>query len=320
MSDASPALTVSEPSSSSEQPLTPLSAAAPEPVSSTPELLGAGLASSGSSLSVPGSALSTEFSLEDRLRQRLAQPLGAELQQELARLLHLRVAGATLMEPPARDALQLALHALLADEPNLHLARTLRRQLESWMADRLHPLRLGAVLRTDSPTIQVMLGITGALILTLMLGLVSELLRERLDGFKLFGHLDINLLIAALLAGILGAVTSVLVRIRNFEQADATVPASRVMLGFTKPLVGAAFSVFGLVLLKSQLLPIKVPASSTLEEYCFFLALSFALGFSERLGQDMLSQVEERFAQEGKDVHTQPSLSVSSEGGELSKS
>jgi hypothetical protein len=258
--------------------------------------------------------------LDARLQQRLAQPLSAELQQELARLLHLRVAGASVLEPPALDNLQVALHALLAEEPNLHLARDLRKRLEARLADRLHPLRLGAILRTDSPSLQVMLGLMGALLLTVSLGVAGELLRVHMEGLKLFGHIDLHLLLASLLTGKLGAVTSLLVRIRAFEQPDTAMPASRVMLGFSRPLVGAAFAVFGMLLFKSQLLPIKLPTDNPVAEYCFFLAMGFLLGFSERLGQDMAAQVEARLGSSAKGVHTPPPSPVSSGSGEPAKS
>ncbi|MBZ4415753.1 hypothetical protein [Myxococcus sp. RHSTA-1-4] len=268
----------------------------------------------------PSPATAPPPSLEARLQQRLSQPLDAGLQQELARLLHLRVAGASVLEPAALENLQVALHALLADEPNLHLARDLRRRLESRLADRLHPLRLGAILRTDSPSIQVMLGLMGALVLIVALGLAGELLRSRMEGFKLFGHIDFHLMLASLLTGKLGAVTSLLVRIRGFEQPDTAAPASRVMQGFSRPLVGAAFAVFGLLVFKSQLLPIKLPTGTPMEEYSFFLAMSFMLGFSERLGQDMAAQLEARLDSGGKDVHTSPPSPVSSGSGEPAKS
>ncbi|KFA87963.1 hypothetical protein Q664_44375 [Archangium violaceum Cb vi76] len=249
----------------------------------------------------------------------MTRPLGGELQQELVQLLHLRVAGASVLEPSALECLQLALHALLADEPNLQLVRGLRKRLESRLADRLHPLRLSAILRTDSPSIQVMLGLMCSLLLTLPVLIGSELLRLR-GGFRLFGHLEAHLMVSVVLAGILGSTTSILVRIRDFDQANPAQPTSKVMMGFTKPLVGAAFALFGLLLFKSQALPIFKPLDEgSLQEHCFFLALSFVLGFSERLAQDLISQVEGRFESTGKAIHAPAPPDVSTGSGESPK-
>lgn len=309
MSDALPKI---DPAAAESEPLP--SSASPEP----PEPL----ASAGPADPPPAAPASEpSAALEERLQQLVTRPLGAELQQELAQLLHLRMVGVSVLEPPALECLQLALNALLAEEPNLRLVRGLRKRLESQLADRLHPLRLSAILRSDSPSIQIMIGLMGALLLTLLLLVASELLRLRYpDGFKLLGQLDVHLTVSAMLAGIVGSTTSILVRIHDFDQADPSEPTSKVMMGFTKPLVGAAFALFGLLLFKSQVLSIlKPPAENPLQESCFFLALSFVLGFSERLAQDLVSQLEERIEPGGKDIHAVAAPDVSMGSGESSK-
>jgi hypothetical protein len=314
MSDALPK---TDPTAAESEPLPSSSTEPPEPAASA-EPAAPPPTAPASEPSTPAAA-STEPALEERLQQFVTRPLGAELQQELVQLLHLRVTGASILGPSALECLQLALHALLADEPNLKLVRGLRKRLESQLADRLHPLRLSAILRTDSPSIQVMLGLMGSLLLTLPLLVGSELLRLR-GGFKLFGHLEAHLMVSSVLAGILGATTSILVRIRDFDQANASEPTSKVMMGFTKPLVGAAFALFGLLLFKSQALPILKPLEEgTLQESCFFLSLSFVLGFSERLAQDLISQVEERFETTGKDIHDPVPPDVTTGSGESPK-
>jgi hypothetical protein len=46
-------------------------------------------------------------------------------------------------------------------------------------------------------------------------------------------------------------------------------PAPLVLLGFSKPVVGACFALFALLVLKAQLLPIQLPAAGATESYFF---------------------------------------------------
>lgn len=275
-------------------------------------------ASAGAGEAAP-EASPPEPDLEARLQRFVTRPLDAHSQQELAQLLHLRVAGAGVLGDSAQACLQLAVRALLVDKPNLRLVRDLRKRLEAQLTDRLHPLRLSAILRTDSPAVQVMLGLLCSLLLALPLGVCSEVLRLQ-GGIKLLGYLDLHLMSAVMLVGLLGSTTSILVRIRDFDQVDASEPTAKLMLGFTKPLVGAAFALFGLLLFKSNVLPIvRLPSQDPLAENSFFLAMAFVLGFSERLAQDLISQVEERVEGEDKAIHTPPTTDVLKTDGDSSK-
>ena len=187
-------------------------------------------------------------------------------------MLDLRQKVASVLDSLSLEHAQIGLHALLSEKPNLHFVRSLRQRLESQVADRLHPLRLAAVLRSDSPSVQVMLGLCGALLLGVGLTVVGNWVVGRPDQ-KILVHIPLHLLLAVAAAGVVGSVTSILVRIRSFEQAQATSPASMVLLGFTKPLVGAAFAIFFMMLLKSELLPIlRLPEAGQQAEIFLFLA------------------------------------------------
>ncbi|MFL5346624.1 MAG: hypothetical protein ACJ8AT_17730 [Hyalangium sp.] len=227
--------------------------------------------------------------LNARLRQRLAEPLDSRIQEELALLLYLREQAASTLGPAAVDCLELGIIALLGEKPNLRFARDMRKRLASQLADALHPLRLAAVLKTDSPSVQVMLGLGGSLTVVLVLAVLGQ--QWIMASGETFFGIPLHLLLLAVVGGAVGSVTSILVRIQDFKELQGTTPASMVMAGFSKPVVGACFAIFSIALLNSGLIPLERPAPGPKESF-FFLALCFVSGFSERLAQDLVARME----------------------------
>jgi hypothetical protein len=258
-------------------------------------------------LAATGSSAS-ETSLDALVRQRLTSPLSDELQQELAQLLNLREEAANLLGPSAAQQVELGIVALLGDTPNLPFAQALRASVSARLSDRTRPLRLSALLRTDSPPMQVLFGLGALLLCAVLLGGLAHWKLMSVD-WTLF-QLPPSLLLLTALGGMVGSVASILVRIRDFDSARGATPASLVLLGFSKPVVGACFALFVLSVLQAQLLPIQIPASGPGESY-FFLALSFMCGFSERLAQDLVARLEEGLLQDGAQPPAQESVAVS---------
>ena len=256
-------------------------------------------------------SLPLDASVDTRVRQRLASPMPEALQQELAQLLSLREEAANLLGPSAAEQVELGIVALLGETPNLPFAQAIHKSVSSRLADRTRPLKLSALLRTDSPSLQVMLGLGAQLLCASVLGGLAHWKLMSVD-WTLF-QLPPTLLLLTVLGGMVGSVASILVRIRDFDSVQGATPASLVLLGFSKPVVGACFALFVLSVLKAQLLPIQVPAPGPMASY-FFLALSFVCGFSERLAQDLVTKLEDGLLHDGAQQPGQEAATVSRTG------
>ncbi len=236
-------------------------------------------------------------SLETLVRERLSGTLPAELQAELAALLVLREEAATVLGPPAVRQIELGLYALLAKEPNLPFAQSIHKSVSGRIEDKTRPLRLSALMRTNSPSLQVILGLGMLLPFASVVGGLAHW--KLADVNWTIFNLPPRLLLLTLLGGMVGSVASILVRLRDFEQSQGATPASLVLLGFSKPLVGGFFALFALAVMQAQLLPIKLPPDAVSESY-FFLALSFLSGFSERFAQDVVARLEDQLIDDDK--------------------
>lgn len=252
-------------------------------------------ASPGAPAQAPGERPSSpnEASLDTRLRQRLAAPLPEKHQEELAQLLDLREEAANRLGRGAAELADLGIAALLGETPNLPFAQTLRKRLTTRLAEQTRPFQLSALLKADSPPLQVVLGLGVMLVCTTIAGGLAHWKLTSVD-WTLF-QLPPRLLLLTALGGTVGSVASILVRIRDFEEARGASPASLVLFGLSKPLVGTCFALFALSVLKAQLLPLQLPPEGPGESY-FFLAMSFLCGFSERFAQDLVARLEDGLA------------------------
>jgi hypothetical protein len=95
------------------------------------------------------------------------------------------------------------------------------------------------------------------------------------------------LLVLTIVAGGVGAVTSVMVRITRGQRLSVDTAQGRLvtlLAGAFRPLVGAVFGVALYVLVVAEFVPIELPA----QREHFFAALAFLAGFSERWAQDTI--------------------------------
>ncbi|WP_084609458.1 N-acetylmuramidase domain-containing protein [Archangium violaceum] len=224
------------------------------------------------------------------LRQKLSQPLDKDVQHELARLLMLREKAAPVLGPSAIQSIDLGLTALLSSEqPNLAFVRSIRLRIASALADQLYPLRPLPLLRSDSPAIQVVLGL-GLLMLVSngMTAFIHSVLTH--ESTQLFGF-PVRTLLLVGLCGAMGGVVSILMRLSELEKLRGASRTSMVMLGFFKPVIGLYSALFCFALMKSGLLPLQPPNPES-EQY-LYMAVCFLVGFSERLAKDMFARVEE---------------------------
>ncbi|MFE8600055.1 N-acetylmuramidase domain-containing protein [Archangium violaceum] len=230
------------------------------------------------------------------LRQKLAQPLDKDVQHELARLLTLREKAAPVLGPSAIQSIDLGLMALLSSEqPNLAFVRSIRLRIASALADQLYPLRPLPLLRSDSPAIQVVLGL-GLLMLVSngMTAFIHSVLTN--ESTQLFGF-PVRTLLLVGLCGAMGGVVSILMRLSELEKLRGASRTSMVMLGFFKPVIGLYSAIFCFALMKSGLLPLQPPNPES-EQY-LYMAVCFLVGFSERLSKDMFARAEEGLAAVG---------------------
>jgi hypothetical protein len=94
--------------------------------------------------------------------------------------------------------------------------------------------------------------------------------------------------LSALLAGGIGSIASVMIRITRGQQLSIDVHQGRgvtLIAGMFRPLIGAVFGVALYVLVLGGIVPLDVPAESVDH---FFAGLGFIAGFSERWAQDTI--------------------------------
>jgi hypothetical protein len=115
----------------------------------------------------------------------------------------------------------------------------------------------------------------------------------------LFGRLDVPgvdapLFIACLIAGSVGAVISVLMRMSGDKfNVDHQIGREYVTkLGVARPFIGAIFALLIYFAFQGQLLQqIKLPDEQS-KQFAFYVAAGFVIGFSERLAKDIVQTAE----------------------------
>lgn len=228
------------------------------------------------------STQSTEITeLADRVHSELKPGLDEKLQNELGTLLGLFPRLASSADPILPRLAKIATSALLAETPNLNLAKKLRERLESRL--NLESNLVRSALRGKSPAARVVLGL-GVLMYFVIPTLF--LLAARLKDFQTIFGIEIEILGLVAFSGSLGSIVSILVRLHQFEDRDAD-QAIQFFTGLFKPVVGCAFALFVFAVLSSGLIPVAIQAEKS--RY-FFAALSFVAGFSERFAQDVVTK------------------------------
>jgi len=222
--------------------------------------------------------------LAEDVKKNLKPGLDDKVQEELAELLGLLPYLRSVQYSHLLAEAEVVLNALLLEPPNLTLATELRRSLSYQVRPARNPLLAAFGRGATSPPTRVILGL-GWLLYFAMPGL---LLSKTWLSNEFLG-LPSDLLAIAALAGALGSIVSIMVRIQDFSDLHEVDPAVLLFTGFFKPVIGASFALFVLACLKSGIIPITVQPVS--EQY-FLVALSFVAGFSERFAKDIASSVE----------------------------
>jgi hypothetical protein len=216
------------------------------------------------------------------------------VQLELARLLALRLDVEVHHGHPAlAGAIDCGVAALQQTPPRLEFALELRRAVE----DRLS---------ASSAVRRVVLGalVAAGLILTVMLVLIWG--HYRSSEFSFLGFSLWELWWYAI-AGAIGGVVSILLRIPDFAVISGATRTTQFYAGLFRPIVSGSFALLTFFILHSHLLGITVTpptaADGSVDESVrngFYLAISFLAGFSERLAPGLALRTEQAINPVGK--------------------
>ncbi|MEH2070112.1 MAG: hypothetical protein V7K47_18465 [Nostoc sp.] len=100
-----------------------------------------------------------------------------------------------------------------------------------------------------------------------------------------------GLVIMVALSGAFGSIVSILVRLQDYKYRDEYVRSvTPIVVGFAKPLTGAAFSIFVFALVSSGIISFPSIQSNS-SNYYFYFSIAFIVGFSERLDNDIVERV-----------------------------
>jgi hypothetical protein len=174
--------------------------------------------------------------------------------------------------------------ALLQEEPHMVLAKEALDALET------HYPRspFAAMVRARSAPARVILGLGSFLYFGLPLG---YFLFRRISAVKEILGVNVSMLIGVALAGALGSIVSIMVRLQDFVSVNVKDPTVIFFTGFFKPIVGMSFAMFVFATINAGILPLAIKVDTPAAGY-FFLALGFISGFSERFAQDVASRAE----------------------------
>ena len=179
---------------------------------------------------------------------------------------------------------KVAAKCLLLPTPNTKLAAETINSISFTVKGAHNPFI--AIIRGGTPPTRVILGL--GMLLYIAIPIMMVIWPSFKENQAILG-VNTNLLIMVSLAGALGSIVSIMVRIHEFSNKKDVDPSVLFFTGFFKPVVGAAFAMFVLSVIKAGLIPVKIEPDA---ETYFYLALGFVSGFSERFAKDVAEKTE----------------------------
>jgi hypothetical protein len=217
----------------------------------------------------------------DRLMTRQPDPAA---QREIAALVALFPRLERPQNAPLVSIAELAVTALAQDPPQMELAAELRRAIRATTRGWDNLFRR---IRFTTPSMRVLLGLAAFLFVILPPILLAV---EALVAGAVQKELHPQQIVMVGIAGAVGSIISIMVRIQDFDRGSTPDPASQVFIGAFRPVIGIGFALFGYLVVKAGILPIGVPAE---QAPYFFASLAFICGFSERLANDLVAKSEQ---------------------------
>lgn len=217
-----------------------------------------------------------------RIRSSMQTKTDKELQKRLAKLINLVPDFCLNSAMDLLKQAEVAADALLVVPPNFIVADSIIKDISTRISNRRSLLRR---MQNGSPQDQVVLGL-GALFylgFPLFMAIAPWFQTITVLGF------DIATLSLVVLFAAFGSIVSILMRIHDYSHERGTNGSTFFYKGLFKPIVGVGFALFAFSAINSGVFPITVNPD---REKFFFSAISFLVGFSERLGKDLAESTE----------------------------
>lgn len=224
------------------------------------------------------------------------QTLTPDVQVEIAKVAKIVTRLETKGDETANADLALIVGALQADTPNLILARELRYAIK---------MRTGAFsnarttwfmrLTGGSPTAIIVTGLIASFVTWVVIGPVWLWLFEDFESRSLT-YFPLNELTTVVIAALLGAMVSIMIRLRDLAEPDDFNPRMLLLSAYFKPFIGVIVAIFAYAALKSGIISSSflTSASSPEMQNGIYWVVSFICGFSERFAIGLVGNIEKR--------------------------
>jgi hypothetical protein len=126
----------------------------------------------------------------------------------------------------------------------------------------------------------------------------SVSLQEAITRLERFFNSPLGEVLVATLAGMLGSVVSLLLRIGEFESTKGRSQMFLILTGATLPVVGGIFGAFVAALISSKVVNIGVSGPDRINVW-LYVVLGFLSGFSERFSKGFVRIAEDRLGVAG---------------------
>lgn len=224
------------------------------------------------------------------------QALEPDVQVEIAKVAKIVTRLETKNDETANADLALIIAALQADTPNLVLARELRYAIK---------MRTGAFsnarttwfmrLTGGSATAIIVTGLIASFVTWIVIGPLWLWLFEDFESRSLT-YFPLGELTTVVIAALLGAMVSIMIRLRDLAEPDDFNPRMLLLSAFFKPYIGVIVAVFAYATLKSGIVSSSFLTSATSDQMQngIYWVVSFICGFSERFAMGLVGNVEKR--------------------------
>lgn len=226
------------------------------------------------------------------------QTLAPDVQTEVAKVAKIVTRLEAKTDETANADLALIVGALQVETPNLVLARDLRYAIK---------MRTGAFsnarttwfmrLTGGSATAIIVTGLIASFVTWIVIGPAWLWLFEDFESRSLT-YFPLNELTTVVIAALLGAMVSIMIRLRDLAEPDDFNPRMLLLSAFFKPYIGVIVAIFAYATLKSGIVSSSFLTSATSEEMQngIYWVVSFICGFSERFAMGLVGNVEKRLA------------------------